>query len=106
MGFGDPSSSSRIPPKDPFRAFRDWAAKLKQQGIHAISGNILGDGGAFEETAYGRGWAWDDLPEGYAAPVSALQFNENLIWLEITPGCEEGTFASIKDGAADDLFQQ
>ncbi len=95
-GFGDPSSSSRIPPKDPFRAFRDWAARLKQQGIHSISGNLLGDGGAFEETAYGRGWAWDDLPEGYAAPVSALQFNENLIWLEITPGLKEGTFASIK----------
>ena len=95
-GFGDPSSSSRIPPKDPFRAFRDWAARLKQLGIHAISGNLLGDGGAFEETAYGRGWAWDDLPEGYAAPVSALQFNENLVSLEITPGLNEGAFASIK----------
>ena len=49
-----------------------------------------------KKTAYGRGWAWDDLPEGYAAPVSALQFNENLIGLEITPGLKEGTFASIK----------
>jgi D-alanyl-D-alanine carboxypeptidase/D-alanyl-D-alanine-endopeptidase (penicillin-binding protein 4) len=95
-GFGDPSSSSRIELKDPFGAFRDWAARLKQQGIYSISGNILGDGGAFEETAYGRGWAWDDLQEGYAAPVSALQFNENLIWLEITPGLKAGSFASIK----------
>jgi D-alanyl-D-alanine carboxypeptidase/D-alanyl-D-alanine-endopeptidase (penicillin-binding protein 4) len=95
-GFGDPSSSSRIPPKDPFWAFRDWAARLKQQGIHSISGNLLGDGGAFEETAYGQGWAWDDLPEGYAAPVSALQFNENLVSLEITPSLNEGAFASIK----------
>jgi serine-type D-Ala-D-Ala carboxypeptidase/endopeptidase (penicillin-binding protein 4) len=95
-GFGDPSSSSRVPPKDPFRALRDWAARMKQVGIHSISGNLLGDGSAFEETAYGRGWAWDDLPEGYAAPVSALQFNENLIWLEITPGLKEGTLASIK----------
>ena len=95
-GFGDPSSSSRIPPKDPFGAFRGWAAKLKQQGIRSISGSIVGDGGAFQEVAYGRGWAWDDLPEGYAAPVSALQFNENLIWLEIAPGAEAGSYASIK----------
>lgn len=95
-GFGDPSSSSRIEPKDPFQSFRDWAVRLKQLGIYAISGSILGDGGAFEETAYGRGWAWDDLPEGYAAPVSALQFNENLIWLEIEPGQSAGSMASIK----------
>jgi D-alanyl-D-alanine carboxypeptidase/D-alanyl-D-alanine-endopeptidase (penicillin-binding protein 4) len=95
-GFGDPSSSSRIQPKDPFRAFRSWAASLKQQGIRAIAGNIVGKGASFEETAYGHGWAWDDLTEGFAAPVSALQFNENLIGLEITPSPETGGFASIQ----------
>jgi serine-type D-Ala-D-Ala carboxypeptidase/endopeptidase (penicillin-binding protein 4) len=95
-GFGDPSSSSRIAPKDPFRTFRIWATNLKQRGIHAIDGNILGDGASFEETAYGQGWAWDDLAEGYAAPVSALQFNENLISLEIAPGSKAGEFASIE----------
>jgi serine-type D-Ala-D-Ala carboxypeptidase/endopeptidase (penicillin-binding protein 4) len=96
VGFGDPSSSSRILPKDPFRAFRTWAANLKQKGIRAIAGNIIGDGASFEEISYGQGWAWDDLPEGYAAPVSALQFNENLISLEIAPGSKPGEFASIK----------
>jgi serine-type D-Ala-D-Ala carboxypeptidase/endopeptidase (penicillin-binding protein 4) len=95
-GFGDPSSSSRLAPKDPFHTFRIWAANLKQKGIHAIDGNLLGDGSSFEETAYGQGWAWDDLTEGYAAPVSALQFNENLIELEMTPGLKAGEFASIK----------
>ena len=103
-GFGDPSSSSRVPPKDPFRAFREWAVKLKQQEIYAISGSILGVGGAFDETAYGRGWAWDDLPEGYAAPVSALQFNENLVWLEITPGPNVESAASIAIGPLASLF--
>jgi serine-type D-Ala-D-Ala carboxypeptidase/endopeptidase (penicillin-binding protein 4) len=95
-GFGDPSSSFRIASKDPFRTFRIWAANLKQKGIHAIDGNILGDGTSFKETAYGQGWAWDDLAEGYAAPVSALQFNENLISLEIAPGSKAGEFASIR----------
>jgi serine-type D-Ala-D-Ala carboxypeptidase/endopeptidase (penicillin-binding protein 4) len=95
-GFGDPSSSTRFAPKDPFRAFRIWATNLKQKGIHAIDGNILGDGASFEETAYGQGWAWDDLAEGYAAPVSALQFNENVIGLEMTPGLKAGEFASIR----------
>lgn len=90
-GFGDPSSSSRIGTKDPFETFRNWAHRLKTQGVRKISGDLIGDGSAFEALPYGRGWAWDDLAEGYAAPVSALQFNENLLTLEIRPGPQVGS---------------
>ena len=38
---------------------------------------MIGDGSAFGGTSYGDGWQWDDLPFGYAAPVSALIYNEN-----------------------------
>jgi serine-type D-Ala-D-Ala carboxypeptidase/endopeptidase (penicillin-binding protein 4) len=96
LGFGDPSSSTRIPPKDPFGTFREWAAKLKEHGIRAISGSIIGDGRSFEKVQYGRGWGWDDLEEGSAAPISALQFNENRISLEISPGLKSGSDTSIK----------
>lgn len=95
-GFGDPSSSSRIPPKDPFHTFRALADDLKQQGIQTIAGDIIGDGASFEEAEYGRGWEWNDLIETFAAPVSALQFNENLIKLEITPNPKAGEFALLK----------
>jgi serine-type D-Ala-D-Ala carboxypeptidase/endopeptidase (penicillin-binding protein 4) len=95
QGAGDPSSSSRMLAKDPFQTFHLWASDLKQKGIRAIAGNLIGDAGAFEEVALGRGWAWDDLSEGYAAPVSALQFNENLIGLQIAPGEKTGNPASI-----------
>jgi serine-type D-Ala-D-Ala carboxypeptidase/endopeptidase (penicillin-binding protein 4) len=95
VGFGDPSGSSRMGSKDPFEAFRNWASRLKNQGIRAIEGKIIGDGSAFEETPFGQGWAWDDLTEGYAAPISALQFNENLTTLEISPGPEIGSFARL-----------
>jgi serine-type D-Ala-D-Ala carboxypeptidase/endopeptidase (penicillin-binding protein 4) len=96
VGFGDPWSSSRIQPKDPFRTFRILASNLKQKGIRALDGSLIGDGTSFEKNVYGRGWAWDDLTEGYAAPISALQFNENLISLQIAPGLKIGEFASIQ----------
>ena len=95
VGFGDPSSSSRMQSNDPFQAFRLWASNLKSKGVHTITGDIIGDAGSFEETALGQGWAWDDLPQGYAAPVSALQFNGNLIELQIVPGMKAGSLASI-----------
>jgi serine-type D-Ala-D-Ala carboxypeptidase/endopeptidase (penicillin-binding protein 4) len=103
-GFGDPSSSSRIPPKDPFLVFRKWAETLKQQGIRAIAGDLIGDGASFEETEYGRGWEWDDLAAGFAAPISALQFNENLLRLEITANPKPGEFAFIKMTPIADYF--
>ena len=96
VGFGDPSSSSRIGAKDPFHAFRGWASNLKQRGIRAIDGEIIGDGTSFEETGYGQGWEWNDLAEGFAAPVSALQFNENMVALEFAPGPESGSIASLR----------
>jgi D-alanyl-D-alanine carboxypeptidase/D-alanyl-D-alanine-endopeptidase (penicillin-binding protein 4) len=95
VGFGDPFSSSRMPPKDPFLAFREWAAKLKQFGIRSIDGRIVGDGGSFEGKEYGRAWEWEDLTEGFAAPVSALQFNENLAGMDIKPGSTAGSPALI-----------
>jgi D-alanyl-D-alanine carboxypeptidase/D-alanyl-D-alanine-endopeptidase (penicillin-binding protein 4) len=94
-GFGDPSSSTRIGSKDPFEPFRIFAAKLKENKIFAIEGKIIGDGSAFEEVPYGQGWEWDDLGEAYAAPISALQFNENQITVEATPGQEIGSLAQI-----------
>jgi serine-type D-Ala-D-Ala carboxypeptidase/endopeptidase (penicillin-binding protein 4) len=95
VGSGDPSNSPKLQAGDPFRTFRDWAEKLKERNIKAISGDIIGDGGAFEEIPYGQGWEWNDLTQAYAAPVSALQFNENLVSFRIIPGLERGSLPSI-----------
>lgn len=95
-GFGDPSITVKNPNEDPFSVFRIWARKLKSLGIHKISGDILGDGSSFERSNLGQGWAWDDLTEGYAAPVSALQFNENRLWLEIVPRGKPGAPPTVR----------
>ncbi len=93
---GDPSNAPRFQSGDPFAIFRNWAAKLKELGVRAISGDIIGDGKAFDENKLGHGWEWEDLAYAYAAPVSAMQFNENMLSLHIAPGAEMGGSASIK----------
>lgn len=95
-GFGDPTITVETPDEDPLETFRHWASVLKAAGIRKITGDIIGDGSSFEKNMLGQGWAWDDLSEGYAAPISALQFNGNRLWLEITPRRKTGVAPSIK----------
>jgi D-alanyl-D-alanine carboxypeptidase/D-alanyl-D-alanine-endopeptidase (penicillin-binding protein 4) len=66
----------------------EWAAALRTAGIHQIDGRIIGDDQLFDDEGIGPGWAWDYLQYGYAAPVGALQFNENLATLTVAAAAE------------------
>ncbi len=89
-GSGDPSLAPRFHAGDAFAVFKEWARNLKEKGIRKIDGDIIGDDRDFPEPWIGEAWEWDDLPYGYAAPVTALQFNENVETVEISPGGREG----------------
>jgi D-alanyl-D-alanine carboxypeptidase/D-alanyl-D-alanine-endopeptidase (penicillin-binding protein 4) len=88
IGSGDPSLVERD--GSAARVFADWAAALKSTGIRAITGRIVGDDHAFDDEELGPGWAWDDLVDGFATGVSALQYNENAARLTIAPGASVG----------------
>jgi serine-type D-Ala-D-Ala carboxypeptidase/endopeptidase (penicillin-binding protein 4) len=96
VGSGDPSVAARFHADDPFAVFREWAGLLKEKGILSIEGAILGEEGAFEEKALGNGWEVDDTTYGYAAPISAFQFNENQIEVQISPGEQPESPALLK----------
>jgi D-alanyl-D-alanine carboxypeptidase/D-alanyl-D-alanine-endopeptidase (penicillin-binding protein 4) len=83
-GGGDPTINSRDGAGDAL--FSEWATALKTAGITSIEGRIVGDDQAFDDEGIGGGWAWDYLQYGYAAPVGALQYNENVAELVVTPG--------------------
>jgi D-alanyl-D-alanine carboxypeptidase/D-alanyl-D-alanine-endopeptidase (penicillin-binding protein 4) len=93
VGRGDPSINRRL--GDPDAVFTTFADALKQAGITRIDGRIVGDDNAFDDERFGAGWEWDDLAFGYAAPVGALQFNENLVELAVTPGAAVGAPAAV-----------
>ncbi len=95
VGSGDPTFAQRFHSGDAFAVFKEWAGNLKQKGISKIDGDIVGDDRAFPEPWLGTAWEWDDLAYGYAAPVTALQFDENLEVVEITPGAKEGDAATF-----------
>ena len=93
VGGGDPTINSRDSRAD--AVLDEWAAALKAAGITRIDGNIVGDGSAFDANGLGQGWAWDYLQYGYAAPASALEFNENTATLTVSPGANPGDQAKL-----------
>jgi serine-type D-Ala-D-Ala carboxypeptidase/endopeptidase (penicillin-binding protein 4) len=92
-GTGDPTINSRDARAT--RVFDDWALALRGLGITRIDGNIVGDDNAFDDEGLGAGWAWDYLQYGYAAPVGALQYNEDVATLTIAAGATEGAPANV-----------
>ena len=93
VGSGDPSLVAADGMAD--RVFGDWAQRLKQRGIRAVSGRVIGDDNGFEEETIGFGWMWDDLVTYDGAGVGALQYNESAVRVTVTPGPAAGDAAGI-----------
>ncbi len=82
-GVGDPSLSSRfwhdVQPMDAL------AKEIAAAGIKRIRGDVVGDPTAFDEKVIPDGWKTSYLGAAYAARVSALSLNENLVWVVVQP---------------------
>lgn len=83
-GNGDPTISTRN--KRNQAVFDEWAGALRAAGVTSIEGRIIGDDQVFDDEGIGPGWSWDYLEADYAAPIGALQFNENTADLVVAPG--------------------
>jgi D-alanyl-D-alanine carboxypeptidase/D-alanyl-D-alanine-endopeptidase (penicillin-binding protein 4) len=84
VGSGDPGIVERDGMAA--RLFESWAEQLKSAGVRTITGRVIGDDRAFDRERLGYGWSWDDLVQGFAAGVSALQYNENRVQVPVSPG--------------------
>jgi len=71
------------------------AKQLAAKGIQRITGNLVGDRRYFDTLSWGKGWMWDDEPEADEAFISPLTVNANAISIEIHPGNQINTPASV-----------
>ncbi|MHB8580283.1 MAG: D-alanyl-D-alanine carboxypeptidase/D-alanyl-D-alanine endopeptidase [Ignavibacteriaceae bacterium] len=84
QGRGDPTISGRFYDGNIYKVFDDWADSLSKLGIDEITGNIIGDDNSFDEVGLGAGWSWDYESEWFAAPSSAISFNDNVVNVYVT----------------------
>lgn len=88
-GRGDPTFSKRcydadeskpgVCDEDPAARLRDLARQLRERGVHRVAGDLVGDGSYFDAELVHPAWETYDLNWWYAAPVSALGFNDNAV---------------------------
>jgi serine-type D-Ala-D-Ala carboxypeptidase/endopeptidase (penicillin-binding protein 4) len=89
-GGGDPALSSRFIPGDPSAPMQTLARQIAASGIRRVTGDLVGDASAFESRLVPDGWLNRYLEASYAARVSALSLNENLVYVYIGPGNKAG----------------
>lgn len=71
------------------------ADSLAARGVSEVAGSIVGDGSYFDGTLVHHDWQGYDLNWWYAAPVSALGFNDNSVNITWKPGLRVGAPAVI-----------
>ncbi|GAC1651926.1 MAG: hypothetical protein NVS4B3_13410 [Gemmatimonadaceae bacterium] len=94
-GGGDPALSNRFLRGDPGAPMEILARFVAGQGIKRVAGDLVADATAFESRRIPEGWRHRYLGLGYAAPVSALSLNENVVWVRVEAGGTRGGPAHV-----------
>ena len=68
---------------DAVHVFREWADSLRSAGVTRIEGDIIGDDDVVDDVPLGPGWSWDDETYYYAAQLSGLSFNDNVVHMHV-----------------------
>jgi D-alanyl-D-alanine carboxypeptidase/D-alanyl-D-alanine-endopeptidase (penicillin-binding protein 4) len=79
-GGGDPTLSLRFSKgESPTDAL---ARQIRARGIEHVRGDVVADESAFAPERIPVGWKNSYRASAYAAPISALSLNENLVWVD------------------------
>ena len=85
VGGGDPSFSGRVHPSA-MTVPREFAKAVQAAGIRQITGDLVMDDRLFDRVYRAPGWPKAEWLWWYAAPISALSFNDNCVEVKVTGG--------------------
>ncbi len=113
VGRGDPNLSNRIFPfgkkteRDgpPEKILAELVDAVVARGVKRISGDVIGDDSYFAGGAYPSGWAIDDMLWSYGVPVSALEVNDGIFFLELQAGETVGAAATYTVAPSTNIYQ-
>ncbi len=89
-GTGDPALSWRFSESRTALLEAMADSVVAKLGIRSVRGEVIGDGTFFGGPGIHPDWDKADLDDWYAAPASALSFNENVVTLRVVGGKDAG----------------
>ena len=103
IGPGDPDISNRKfpysvrveregPAEEPLAEMADRAVA---KGLREVDGDIVADDTYFPYDPYPAGWTVGDPFFKFGAPISAIDFNDNTVTIEVQPGPRMGEPATV-----------
>lgn len=97
IGGGDPTlaSADSIALK-PDALFWKWKSAIREAGINAIHGRIIGDGRFFEGNLENSSWEYNDMGTDYGTGGSGLSFYENAQDFDVSAGLSVGSPVNVK----------
>ena len=101
-GGGDPGLSSRYYQGGASAAMDVLAQLVAHAGVKRVTGSIIADASAFEHELVPDGWQSRYLQSSYAARVSALSLNDNIVLVAVEPG-SNGHAATVSLEPASDI---
>jgi D-alanyl-D-alanine carboxypeptidase/D-alanyl-D-alanine-endopeptidase (penicillin-binding protein 4) len=98
VGRGDPDLSNRKFPFDhkaerdgtPERVLAELADAAVAKGLKEVDGDIVADDTYYPYDPYPDGWTDGDLFFSFGAPISAIDFNDNTIGIDVIPAGHAG----------------
>ncbi len=88
-GTGDPGISDRFY-ESKVTVFEELADQLLARGVRRVTGDLVGDASYLPGPLRPEGWNRRDLNDYFAAAVSALSFNENVVSIRVEPAQRSG----------------
>jgi D-alanyl-D-alanine carboxypeptidase/D-alanyl-D-alanine-endopeptidase (penicillin-binding protein 4) len=87
---GDPSMSARFY-HDANLPMSTLARSVAAAGVKRVTGDLVFDATAFDNRRIPEGWKTTYLGAAYAARVSALSLNENIVWVVVQPAGKQAS---------------
>lgn len=82
----------------------DAAEQVRLAGIASVSGALITDASHDDDVRHPPGWAWDDLSEEYGPVVTALELQDGVAHVYVSPGDATGDPVRLRTDPADDAF--
>lgn len=113
VGRGDPNLSGRVLPyqmpekwEEPADRFlQKLADQVAARGVREVEGNLVADDSYFLYEPYSHNWAQEDVQWGYGAPVTALAFNDNSLFIRVRPGAAVGERGQVELAPVPDYYR-